>query len=234
MTLTLQQATERQDEYHPNSLVSARLHDKTLIMFVSPAACGKTYLMDAIRKRHEDFKQVIDFTTREPRSDDDPALFRYLPHDQPHIQEILHKIAVGELVQYVVHPSGRFYGTEIADFPGQYNMLAMLASAVETMRDIPFQQTFTVGVVTYPELWEEWFTHRFPTGHPERERRLNEAIVSLTWLKSQDPSSIIWAVNTPEATERTAKSIINAIVYNKSSEGAALVDAMLEKAENMR
>lgn len=232
--VTLRQAIEQQNSYRPNSSVAAQLHNKTLIMFVSPAACGKTYLMDAIRKINDDFKQVIDFTTREPRSDDDLKLFRYLPHDQPHIQEILHKITNGDVVQYVVHPSGRFYGTEIADFPGQYNMLAMLAQAVETMRHIPFQQTFTVGIVTKPELWETWFTHRFPIGHPERERRLKEAVVSLSWLKSQDPLSIIWAINTPEHTEQTAKSVINAIVYNKSSEGAALVDAMLEKADNMR
>lgn len=234
ISLSLQQAIERQNTYRPNSSVATQLRDKTLIMFVSPTACGKTYLMDAIRRINGGFKQVIDFTTREPRSDDDPKLFRYLPHNQAHIQEILHKIASGDLVQYVVHPSGRFYGTEIADFPGQYNMLAMLAQAVETMRTIPFRQTFTVGVVTTPELWKKWFTRRFPPGHPERERRLNEAIVSLSWLKSQDPSSIIWAVNVPERTEQTAKSIINAIIYNESSEGAALVDAMLKKAEEMR
>lgn len=81
MITTVQQAADFQAHYQPNPAISKALHEKTMIMLVAPAASGKTYIMDYVTEQDNRFQPVIDFTTREPRADDDPRLFRYIPHD---------------------------------------------------------------------------------------------------------------------------------------------------------
>jgi hypothetical protein len=233
MISTVQQAADFLANYRPNPAISNQLHEKTMLMFVAPGASGKTYIMNYVTKLDTRFQSVVDFTTRDPRTDDDPRLFRHIPHDQKHIDKILEKINQGKLVQYVVHPSGRFYGTEIHDFPGTYNMLATLSFAVNQLRGLPFKESFVLGIIAEPNTWQGWFNAKFPPSHPEREKRVNEAVASLIWLLQQPEGSVDWIVNREGEAELAAKSILDVVLYNKRSDGRKIAEAVLAKAKEM-
>ena len=103
------EAAKLQTTYMPNATVAAQLKEKNLVMFVGPASVGKSFLMNRIVERDVDFGRVSVFTTREARPDDEPGMFRNLPHDDANVTMLLDKIQRGEVVQYAVHPtSGRF------------------------------------------------------------------------------------------------------------------------------
>src|SRR6266536_4418405 len=169
--------------YHPNEQVGATLNKKHLVMFVGPVATGKTFIMKKIAQAQADFGLVTSFTTREQREDDDPTMFRFLPHNEQHIQHLLSAIEEGEVVQYAIHPtSHRFYGSEPQDYPATYNMLATLSGVVEPMSALPFEKTHRIGLVCQPEVWETWLQKRFPKKNEEQQKRILEAVQSLEWL----------------------------------------------------
>lgn len=233
MITTIQQAADFQVKYRPNPVISEQLHEKTMLMFVAPGASGKTYIMDYITKLDNRFQSVVDFTTRSPRADDDPKLFRYISHDDEHIDKILAEINQGELVQYVVHPSGQFYGTEIHDFPSTYNMLATLSFAVSQLQNLPFKQTFVLGIIAEPQTWQHWFNIKFPVSHPERQKRIKEAVASLTWLLEQPEESVYWIVNREGVAEQAAQSILDAVLYTKRDDARKVAEAVRAKAKEM-
>lgn len=136
-------------------------------------------------------------------------------------------------MQYVVHPSGRFYGTEIRDFPGEYNMLATLSFAVGQLQSLPFKQSFVLGIVTEPPVWQRWFDSKFPSGHPERARRLQEAIASLTWLTEQPENSVCWILNRENRADLAAQAILDAVLYNKRSDAREIAETELAKTKEM-
>lgn len=230
----IDEAKRLQPAYTPNELVTGQLRDKNIIMFVAPGGTGKTHLIREVAGLHSAFSPVSVFTTRAARPDDDPGMFRLLPHDDTHVRGILKSIETGELVQYIVHPSGRLYGTNLGDYPAEYNMIAMLSGAVGQIRTLPFKTAFVVGVVTELAAWIRWFDDRFPLDSDERPKRLAEAKESLEWLLAQPAGACIWATNTPGKAALTAKSIINAILYNKSTPDASyLAERMLITANKM-
>lgn len=230
--LTLEQAKRMQTEYMPNAQITSHLLGKNILMFVAPAATGKTFIMNQVAALDPRFTRVPVFTTREPRPDDDTGMFRILPHDEEHIESILSRIEAGDIVQYVVHPSGRLYGSELQDYLGEYNMLATLSDVVPQLSGLPFKQALAVGVVTDEATWESWLSARFPEGNPQRQQRIREAIHCLEWLLAQDPSTLIWVNNIAGQGEQTAKYIIDtAIQHKKGNDYSYLADAMLRTAK---
>lgn len=227
----LEEAAKAQGSYTPNGQVSKELRIKQLVMLVGPAATGKSYLMNRIAEHDPDFSRVSVFTTRETRGDDEPGMFRCLPHDDKNVSELLETIQLGNAVQYAVHPtSGRIYGSVLADYPKTYNMLATLSGIVNHLRELPFARTYVVGLVCDPEIWLKRFYERYPKPSDERTKRLNEAVVSLEWLLApENQNHIIWADATTVGAEDAVQSVINAVKYNKHDDSAGRM-----VAEHMR
>ncbi|MGB4759122.1 MAG: hypothetical protein WBP26_03615 [Candidatus Saccharimonadales bacterium] len=191
----LTEATTKQTSYQPNDMIAKQMQKKVLVMLVSPAAMGKSYLIKRAAGSAPDLSQVSVFTTRGPRPDDDPGMFRSLLTEEQ-INGLLDKIENGEVVQYVIHPTHHtVYGSEISDYRSRYNLLAMLSGGVETMRMLPFGGTVTIGLITDPATWQKRFDTKFPPGHPERPKRLQEAVISLEWLAGQPAESLWWLIN---------------------------------------
>lgn len=234
VTTRLQQAASRQSSYVPNAAITAQLKEKNLIMFVGPAAVGKSYLMNHIVDRDIDFGRVSVFTTRDARPDDEPGMFRTIPHDDQNVTQLLDKIEAGEVVQYAVHPtSGRIYGSEITDYAKPFNMLATLSGIVNSLRQLPFQTTHVIGLAVEPDVWLRRFYDR-PMSPDEQSKRLGEAIVSLEWLL--DPAhipEITWVNNTSADESIAVQSVINAVKYNKPGDDTALrtAQSMLERLQ---
>lgn len=222
-TERLSRASAHQVSYRPNQAIAKELHNKNLVMFVSPVAAGKSYLMNRIVEQDNDFSRVAVFTTREERLDDEPGMFRYHPHDGTSIGQLLDKIEAGEVVQYAIHPtSGRIYGSEITDYKTPFNMLATLSGVVDNLSHLPFATTHVIGLAVMPGVWLERLHARYPTTSDERTKRLKEAIVSLEWLLgNKNQTSITWVDNTSSDTTPAIQSIINAVKYNKYDSSAA-------------
>jgi guanylate kinase len=231
----LNEVAQRQVAYVPNAMVAAQLQEKNLVMFVGPASVGKSYLMNHVMERDIDFGRVSVFTTREARSDDEPGMFRYIPHDDSNISQLLDKIQAGEVVQYAVHPtSGRVYGSEISDYARAFNMLPTLSGIVHSLRRLPFQTTHVIGIAVDPDIWLRRFYERYPEPSSERTKRLEEAAVSLQWLL--DPAhmqEITWVDNSSSDESGAVQSVINAVKFNKRGDPATLriAHTMLERLQ---
>lgn len=213
-------ARQNEDTYQPNASIRAQLASKTLVMFVGPVAVGKSYLMNHVAQIADDFSRVPVFTTRDPRADDEPGMFRYLPHDDAHVSMLLGKIENGEVVQYAIHPtSGRIYGSEISDHPNAYNMLAMLSGGVEQLRQMPFKGTVTLGVGVRPETWRQRLAKRYSRPGEEKTRRLREAALSLDWLLADPHAKMV--DNTPSDPAAAIQAILRMVRHGQAGSQAA-------------
>jgi len=224
--------------YQPREDIASRLGEKVLIMLVGPAAAGKTYIMDEVVASDPRFQRVSVFTTRTARPDDAPGMFRCLPHDDEHVSQLLGLIDEREVVQYAVHPTqGTIYGTMVDDYPGEANLLATLSGSVEHMRRLPFKEAYAVCLATMPDDWQSWFDDRFPVGHPDRIKRLGEAVSSLEWMLDEANQGIIrWVPNFAGQPEVAAREIISVTDGTEPKRDETLVDyakATLERARQL-
>lgn len=229
----LDQMRAMQLAYHPSQAIESELSQKNLAMVVAPTACGKSYLMQQVIACDSSCKRVVDITTRPPRADDPAGAFQYLPHDDRNVTTLLDRIAHQDLVQYAIHPTtDYFYGSDIAGYPGEYNFLEVLSSTVALMRRLPFRRTTVIGVAVEVAQWQQWFEARYGTSGDDRRKRLQEAIMSLSWLTDATHGSLVkWVQNGP-----SHDPAIEAIAIVKDgSDGASCNDlalAMLDWAKS--
>lgn len=217
-------AQKAEKTYRPNDEICAKLREKTLVMLVGPAAIGKSFLMNHLVEIDEDFGRVPVFTTRDPRPDDEPGMFRCVPHDDEHVGALLDKIEAREVVQYAVHPtSGRIYGSMLDDFSHEFNLLATLSDVVDHLSQQPFKNTVVIGLAAKPEIWQKRFNERYPTQTGEREKRLKEAVKSLNWLL--DSTTVKWVDNTAGEPRDTVQSVVNIVKYNNQENPGTREDA---------
>lgn len=179
------------------------LANKTLVMIVGPAAIGKSSLMNTVTNQDQEFGRVSGFTTRQPRSNDEPGMYRYITD-----QEASSLIANNDVVQYAVHPTtNAAYGSQVMDYPKTYNMLDTLSNVVDELRALPFKRTVVISLTANADAWQEWFLARYPRASDERTKRLQEAILSIEWSLGQTRDHA-WIVNAPEELESTANQLI--------------------------
>jgi energy-coupling factor transporter ATP-binding protein EcfA2 len=220
ITTRLETARQHETSYQPNEEIGRKISEKTLVMFVSPAAGGKSFLMNHVAEAVPDFSRVPVFTTREPREDDEPGMFRYISHDDEHLDELLGKIERREVAQYVIHPTtGNIYGSEIRDYPNKFNMLPTLSSIVGPLKRLPFKNTVVVGIAAEPEIWKQRFDARYPEKNDEYLRRRREAITSLDWLLTRE--DIQWVNNTSADPAAAVQSVVDIVKYSKSRDSTA-------------
>ena len=220
----LQRALEREKTYQPNSRVQRELGSRSLVMIVAPAAMGKTFLMQSILRQDERFGMSATLSTREPRADDNPKLFRLVKHTDENLQTILGKIEHGDLVQYAIHPSEHtFYGSELEDHPYKHNMLATLSGGVEQLLHVGFANTTIIGLVAPPSDWSKWFNQRYPAADPKRLGRLHEAERSYKDLLARD--DVHWVINREGYVDEATHSTIAAVdgVYEPNEEALAYI-----------
>lgn len=216
----LDTAKSNEFSYHPNESICKKLADKTFIMFVSPVAVGKSFLMNHIVETEPEFSRVPVFTTREAREDDEPGMFHYIPHDNAHLDKILTQIERGEVVQYVVHPTtGNIYGSTLKDHANLFNMLPTLSGTVDLLRKLPFKKVVVIGLAAKPKIWKQRVDSRYPNRSAERAKRLSEARTSLDWLLSSP--HVKWVDNTSSDVSATRQFVVNIVKYNKDGNPAA-------------
>lgn len=196
------------------SSTSDFLTGKHLVMLVGPSGIGKSTVMNQVVRQSSEFGRVTGFTTRAPRPDDEPGLYRYYTKD-----EAYQKIADGTLVQHAEFPTtGHIYGTELHDYPARYNMKDTLANAVNDFRALPFEDTITIGLTAPAEQWRRWFLSRYPRPSDEALKRLEEAKLSIDWCLTD--SRTHWLTNAEGKVAQTATNLIEIVTTLPSHYGA--------------
>ncbi|RYX78462.1 hypothetical protein EON76_06230 [bacterium] len=224
-----------QQTYLPSDTIRQELAKKTLIMVVGPSAIGKSTTMNTVVAKDDRFQRVSGFTSRAARPNDEPGMYRYVTED--HYQQLQERIADRQLVQYAVSPvKDVVYGTEIGDYPGQYNLQDTWSSAVDNYRKLGFGEYKVVGLVADPLDWKKWFQTRFPQDdQAEALSRLTEAHQSLSWLLTQHANSVYWVKNRELAHDHAADALINVIDLNTSDIGGPNIAAeMIDVISSLR
>lgn len=176
-------------------------------MIVGPSATGKSTLMNEVVKRDERFSRVRSFTTRNPRSNDEPGHYIYMTPD-----ELQKREAAGEILTDIVFPTtGHHYGTVEESYGSGFNLLDTLAHSVEEYRDLPFARTITISLTTDPDTWQQWLEKRFPNRGNDMKLRLEEAVSSIEWSLNQTHDHQ-WLVNEQDDIEATADRLISLVL----------------------
>lgn len=193
--------------YQPNDRVKRIIGSRTLSMIVAPAAMGKTAVMRRAAELDPRFGRSSTLSTRTPRHDDEPGMFRMLEHTDENIDRLLDKILSGDLVQYKFHPTEQtFYGSEAIDHPHQHNMLATLSGAVNQLQQVGFSETSVIGLVAPPSEWRSRFDKRYASHSPGRLKRLQEAEISYNDLLLR--KDVTWIINREGDVDGTATELI--------------------------
>jgi guanylate kinase len=198
------------------------LANKVLVMIVGPTAVGKSSLMNEVASLDSEFARVSGFTTRQPRANDEPGLYRYISKEAA--RRLIEQD--GAVVQFAIHPTtGDMYGTQPADYPAQFNVLDTLSTVVGGLQSLPFKDTVTISLTTEPEFWRTWVLARYPEANEERSKRLQEARQSIEWSMAQT-SKHFWLINRPNDLHTTAEELINIV-----KTGVGLSDPPLQASE---
>ena len=204
-------------DYSPSEKIRAEIGRKSIVMFSGPFAIGKTTLMQSIEKKDDNFSRTRCFTTRPCRSFSEQENYRFMPHTEDSIQEILEKAAAGELVQGMIHPTTRYvYGSELCDYGGGGTaLLDIVPKAVEPIEKLPFRKSRIIEVVTSPDIWQARVASRGDQ-HDDADRfaRVKEAKHNLEWALSR--RDVLWVGNSG-AVQDVINVILETIDGNDAS-----------------
>ena len=191
----IQKLKSLESSYVPNSAIESSLRSKNLVIFVGPAKVGKSSLMNKITEKYADFSRISGFTTRDPRSDDEPNMYRYFANSSESFGQLLQKAKAGELVQFALHPTtGNVYGTELVDYHGTYNCKDVLGHAVTSFRALPCAANYTFSIVCEPDQWLKRLSSSYDDESDEDlKKRIAEAKINLIW--SLQDENTIWVDN---------------------------------------
>ena len=180
-----QRYPELKRNYTPNVDVSKHISQLTLLMVVGPYGVGKSTVM-----KNLGYAYVPSDTTRlqtESEIDGVDYVFRQ-DYDQ-----LFQEIQNGQFVQFIIGPSGEFYGTKNSSYPPfGIAMMAVVAKEIENFRSLGFGQTVSAFIT--PQSFAEWM-RRFDNYRsliPEkRDRRLIEGGQSLALSLSDSQTHFI-------------------------------------------
>jgi len=207
-----------QQKYQPGEAAGQLLGKKELIMVVAPSSMGKSTVMNEVVKLNPDFARVLNSTTRPKRSNDEPGLYNYIPHNEEGMQHIVDAMDLKQLIQYAIFPTtGYVYFTKPESYPATYNLLDTQSQVVQHMRLLPFHKTHVVGLVTDPATWQSWLSQRYENDNPEFPKRIEEAINSLEWLLSQPEGAVDWVYNHPNDLAKSATELTAIVTGEEAS-----------------
>lgn len=194
MEKILEELRELKRGYAPNPEITHDLSKMVMVPLIGPAGTGKTTLIDYVAEHNSDFGFAYSFTTRERREDEPEFAYTFINHDQNGLSYIRDQARHGSLIQFEIHPTtDRVYGSDSSAYQSRYNLLDMLSTGVDSLKQLPFESMKLIGVACEPIDWWERFAPRL-SDREDARKRINEGVISLRWLLDQG-SEVAW-INT--------------------------------------
>jgi guanylate kinase len=234
----LEQLHQEQPAYKPNKRILEQLQGVTVVCFVGAACMGKTTLMDALTAyAPERYGKTRNFTSRPPRSDDDPKRYYYFDHTDESLNPILHSVDKHDLLQYNIDPfSWYVYGSNIEDYPHPYNLCDIWSSSIAGFRQLGFKKLDVFSVVTEPDSWAARLDARFAPENPLRLARLREAVQSLEWSLRQTSPDHHWVISRNGQIDQAVAHVDTTLQGEHSAHqqhAEQLAKACLERAKQL-
>lgn len=166
----IQKAKLLQPGYVPNPAVKALLAQVSLLAVVGPSGSGKSSIIE-----HSGLAYVTSDTTRLPRATETNGIDYDFRTDY---NQMVHEIERGEYVQFIVYPTGEFYGTRAASFPASGPCtMAITAAAIPLFLSLGFRRVLPVYIV--PPSYDVWLERARSRPEVTVQARLGEAQTSL-------------------------------------------------------
>lgn len=199
----LARAAKAQATYRPSDKIVQHLQTITFGAIIGITGIGKSHLIPFVTKQGGPaFSEVGNISSRPKRSSDPPS-FR---GSQP-IEVLLDRIERRELVNYVIHPSGHIYGTDIYSYTTEFVLLPTLTSALEQLQAMNcFKRIVPIGLVTDATDWQKHLNDR--QNDPKIPARMREALECIAWLQAHSHHIPI-IENQTDQEAVTARLIIN-------------------------
>lgn len=183
------------------------LASKVMVPLVGPTCVGKSTLAHLIANTDPAFHAVIPFTTRPKRPEESAQTYTFIGNSKATQSTIQTDLANGTILQVTTHPTtGYCYGTTIADYAGEYNILPLLSSEVYAYKAAGFKHCPVIMIVTPPMQWQERFLQR-AFALDDAKKRIKEAIQSLEWGLGQG-NAVCWVANPNGSQTEAAHNII--------------------------
>lgn len=198
---SLAKLSSNEEAYRPSILIRKQLESVSLVCVVGGVASGKNLLMKA-----SGLPVVGRVTSRPPRPDDDPKVYKYFSNEA--MTEMIEK---GKLVQYAVDLGNNvIYGSLPSDYvTGKPVLMDTWSWSVEMLKNKGFGHVRAVSVVTPWDQWKRQLETRFAARDEHyRQARLEEVATSLAWTKAQlgNPDHLV-IVNNMADTETSAQRL---------------------------
>ncbi len=188
------------------------LRDKTLVTVIAPTAVGKSALIADIvscaqAQGIDGIAEVGTRTTRPARAGDPVNYVTGLSH-----QAVGSAIAAGQLVNWAPHPSGHIYGTDVASYPGDINLLPTLPAAVPMLARAGFGRMVQIYLTTDPETWSARLRERVGE---QLDARLQEAEDSLDWaLSRRETLTLLDNSDGADNLRKLSQKVLDIVVHN--------------------
>lgn len=223
-----------QESYRTNEQNRELLASKHFTALVGPAGIGKSTAMQRATEIDSSFTVVGTQTSRPQRTNDNPALYRYIITDED-FDTLQKDIEQKEVIQYAIDPTNDvIYLSRAEDYPGTYNLGDVWASAVPDFQKLGFKTLTTIALVADPVDWESWFHERFQTGDETAKKRIKEAQLALPML-IDGPLELKWLLNKNGDLDQTARGIIDLSRGGESQiDGPAIAKRMLEATKRLQ
>ena len=214
-------ATKLSESYAANERVRGELAGVELLAIVGPTGVGKTSIIKKLG-----YPEVLSDVTREPRKGEKDKRDYYFRKDY---LQMLQEIKTGEYVQFLINPTGEFYGTQRRAYPNQGRCsMAVLANQIEHFKTLGFHKVRQFYIM--PPGYVEWMRRVGTHQSADLQRRLEEAKESMKLALKDEDYTFILNDNLDDAV-RNVKQILDGGQIDKHRVALAkdTAGALLEK-----
>lgn len=214
-------ASKLQASYRPSKETLEKIANTHLIAVVGPTGVGKSTLIDELG-----IPEVLSDVSRSKRPDekDDESY-----HFRSDYLSIIKDIKEGKYVQFVISPTGEFYGTRAEEYEQNGTcIMAIMASAIPVFKEVGFKKITQLYVM--PPSYVEWMRRIGGVRTEDLLGRISEARGSLA-LALEDSNYQFILNDTIENALDDVVKILNDEEVNEHRQQLAIgtADVLLER-----